>query len=532
MKAKNIFKSASILIILVITCISISSCNDDFTDLEPIGSSSYGNFWKTQEDAVKASNGLYYYMLDEDMFSRGFMWYINASDDMITGRIKAYADNTKNFILDGNESGLKWMYPQSFKIIRRANDILLKVPSMDFDQNVKNRILGEAYFMRAFHYHWLAYHYGDDKSGGIPIITVENMNDPGGSFTRPASVVENYKQIIEDLNKAADLLPLVTQYADEDKGRANKDAALAYIAKTYLYWAQYDSSKYADAVLACDAVTNSGSSRSLFKVGNNNPYEDYRKLHSNLSNWSSEYIWGVDSGIQAGSKLPGVMLENKGWGLYNGWGYYQPTEELYEEFENGDPRREVTILKFGDEFPYFGVTKEYQSINSLSGFQFNKYMYEYAEEDCIGKDVNSNGDSPTTTYNVPILRYAEVLLIKAEALIMQGQNGDTPLNLVRTRVGLAPKTNATMTDLKHERRVELAGEFADRHFDLVRWGDAQSAYSQPLHGRIHSDRSNPNSPYTIEEVWPARNFDPSYMNVWPIPNDVINSSGIPQNKNW
>jgi hypothetical protein len=115
---------------------------------------------------------------------------------------------------------------------------------------------------------------------------------------------------------------------------------------------------------------------------------------------------------------------------------------------------------------------------------------------------------------------------------MQGQNGDAPLNMVRARAGLDPKTDATMEDLKHERRVELAGEFANRHFDLVRWGDAEAAYSQPLHGRLHSDRANPDSPYTIGEIWPARNFDASTMGVWPIPTRVVSSSGIEQNKGW
>ena len=521
----------TIAIIIGLAGISLASCSDEFTNLEPLGSTSSGNFWKTAQDAEEAANSMYYYMKDEDMFSRGFMWYINASDDMVTGRIKAYADNTKNFNLVGDEGGLKWMYSQSYKVIRRANDILLNVPDMDINEGIKNRVLGEAYFMRAFHYHWIAYHYGDNGvNGGVPIVTEENMFKEAGSYTRPASVIENYAQIIEDLDKAIALLPLYTDMPNEDWGRAHKDAALAYKAKTFLFWAQYDSSKYADAVTACDAVTNSGSGRALVNTGD--PSVDYRLLHSHVNNWTSEYIWSVDSGVESGSKLPGVMLENKGWGIHNGWGYYQPTLELYEEFENGDARRGVTILKFGDEFQFFGEMRTYQSENSLSGFQFNKYMYEYGFENPIDIYINSSGDNPTTIYNVPIMRYAEVLLIKAEALIMQGKNGDAPLNLVRVRAGLAPKTGATMADLKHERRVELAGEFANRHFDLVRWGDAQATYAQPLHGRIHADRANPASPYTVEEIWPARTFDPAVMHVWPIPNQAINSSGIPQNKGW
>ena len=159
-------------------------------------------------------------------------------------------------------------------------------------------------------------------------------------------------------------------------------------------------------------------------------------------------------------------------------------------------------------------------------------MFEYGFENPVNVYINSNGDGQTTLYNVPIMRFAEVLLIKAEALIMQGQNGDAPLNLVRARAGLSPVSNATLTDLKHERRVELAGEFANRHFDLVRWGDAQSTYAQPLHGRIHSDRADPASPYTVEEIWPARSFDPSIMHVWPIPNDSMDASNLPQNKGW
>ncbi|MEH6703813.1 MAG: RagB/SusD family nutrient uptake outer membrane protein [Galbibacter orientalis] len=520
-------------IILLLICLSIfsTSCSDDFTNLEPKGNISYENFWQSQQDAIEATNSMYFYMKDEDMFSRGFFWFINASDDMITGRIKAEADNIKNFNITGDEGYIYWMYPQSYKIIRRANDIIRNVPAMDIDENLKNRLLGEAYFMRGFHYFWLAHSYGDNgENGGVPIITEENMDDEAGSYSRPASVIENYSFIVEDLTKAADLLPLFTEYNTEDYGRAHKDAALGYLAKTYLYWGQYDASKFDLAVKYADAVTNSGSGRAL--IDTDNPDEDYRLLHSHLNNWTSEYIWSVDSGVDDGSKLPGVMLENKGWGKYNGWGYYTPTEELYEEFEEEDPRRGVTILNFGDEFKYFGETRRYQSENSLSGFQFNKYMYEYGMENPVGTYLNTNGDNPTTTYNVPILRYAEILLIKSEALIMQGKNGDTPLNAVRNRAGLPLISNATMEDLKHERRVELAGEFANRHFDLVRWGDAQEVYSKPLHGRIYEDRSNPDSPYTSEIVWPARSFDPSSMHVWLIPNRVIESSGIPQNKGW
>ncbi|WP_400070763.1 RagB/SusD family nutrient uptake outer membrane protein [Zobellia russellii] len=512
--------------------LNLITCSDDFTEVDPLGSTSYANFWATEQDAAEAVNSMYEFMTDQEMFSRGFFWYINASDDMITGRIKASADNIKDFNITGGEGGYtSTCYPKSYKVIRRANDIILNIPNMDISETLKNQYLGEAYFMRAFSYFWVAHTYGDNgNNGGVPIVTEENMNDEPGSYSRPASVVENYKQIEADLMKASELLPLFTDYSSENYGRPHKDAALAYMAKTNLYWAQYDAARYAEVVKYADAVTNSGSGRALINTGN--PSQDYRELHSNLNNWTSEYIWSVNSGVDKGSILTGVMLENKGWGKYNGWGYYTPSEGLYNEFEDGDARKAVTVLNFGDEFTFFGETRRYQSENSLSGFQFNKYMYEFQFENPIGTYLNSNGDDPSTIYNVPLMRYAEVLLMKAEALIMDGKNGDAPLNMVRERAGLPAITNATIEDLKHERRVELAGEFANRHFDLVRWGDAAEVYAQPIYGRIYKDRSNPDSPYTSEIVWPARNFDASYMNVWPIPSTVIESSGIPQNKGW
>ncbi|SDF20265.1 RagB/SusD family nutrient uptake outer membrane protein [Cellulophaga baltica] len=529
---KNRFKELFIFTIAIAGLGLANSCSEDFTEVSPLGSTSYANFWKTEQDAQEAVNSMYAYMTDQEMFSRGFFWYINASDDMVTGRIKAAADNIKDFNITGGEgSYTSTCYPNSYKVIRRANDVILNVPNMEISETLKNQYLGEAYFMRAFSYFWVAHTYGDNgPNGGVPIVTELNMNDDAGSYTRPASVIENYQQIEDDLKMAVDLLPVFTSYSADNYGRPHRDAALAYIAKTNLYWAQYDQSRYAEVVRYADAVTNSGSGRAL--IDTNNPEKDYRELHSHLNNWGSEYIWSVDSGVDGGSILTGVMLENKGWGKYNGWGYYTPSEGLYNEFEDDDVRRGVTILNFGDDFTFFGEERRYQSENSNSGFQFNKYMYEFQFENPVGTYLNTNGDNPSTVYNVPLMRYAEVLLMKAEALIADGKNGDEPLNLVRERAGLAPKSNVTMADLKHERRVELAGEFANRHFDLVRWGDAEEAYSKPIYGRIYSDRSNPDSPYTSEVIWPARNFDPSYMQVWPIPATVIQSSGIAPNQGW
>jgi hypothetical protein len=502
-----------------------TGCQDDFTDLTPQGTITYANFWKTDADAVAAANALYGYMNNDDMFGRGFFWLINASDDMVTGRVRATAANVRNFTATGDEGDTNKMYGYSYRVIRRANEVLKNVPAMSIDEKLKNRVLGEAYFMRAFSYFHIATRYGDQRAG-VPLVTVDNMDQ--NSFPRPESVVVNYELMEQDLKKAAELLPLVTAYSGADLGHAHKDAALAYLAKTYAFWAQYDKSKWALAEQAAEAVTKSGSGRALINTGK--PREDFRSVFTIKNNWSSEYIWSVVSGKQDGSILPGVLLENKGWGKYNGWGYFQPTLELYESFEAGDPRREATILSFGDEFTYLGQPQKYASTNSLTGFQFSKYMEPYTYP--ATEHLNANGDKPTTDLNVPLLRYAEVLLLQAEAQIMQGKSGDQALNLVRRRAGLRPLTGATLADLKRERRSELAGEFADRHADLVRWGDAQAAYAKPQRGREYADKSNPASTYKVVEVWPARTFNPTVHHVWPIPPIDLNNSKIAQNQGW
>ncbi len=502
-----------------------TSCKDSFTDLTPQGTITAANFWQTADDATAASNALYTYMYNDDMFGRGFFWFINASDDMVTGRTRANAFATRNFTATGNESDINKMYSYSYRVIRRCNEVLKHVPSMNISTSLKNRVLGEAYFMRAFSYFHIASRYGDLRAG-VPIVTEANMDQ--NDFPRPANVIENYKLIASDLQKAADLLPLVTSYGSNDLGRAHKDAALGYLAKTYVYWAQYDASKWALAEDAATKVATTGSGRALLNTGN--PSSDYRSVFSINKNWSSEYIWSVVSGKTDGSILPGALLENKGWGLYNGFGYFQPTLGLYNEFETGDARRSATILSFGDTFPYLGSTRTYYSTNSLTGFQFNKYMQPFATP--ATDHLNSNGNEPTTDLNVPIMRYAEVLLLKAEAQIMQGKSGDDALNAVRLRAGLAAKSGATLADLKHERRVELAGEFADRHADLVRWGDAQATYAQPQYGRIYADKTNPNSTYTVKVVWDARTFNPAVHNVWPIPPADLANSHIAQNQGW
>ncbi|MCC5936180.1 MAG: RagB/SusD family nutrient uptake outer membrane protein [Lunatimonas sp.] len=503
----------------------LSACSDTFTELTPLGSPTSGNFWASEEDAITAVNGLYQHWDDDNLFGRGFMYLIAASDDIMQGRTDAAAAAIRNFQATGQEGRMAPIYPRMYTVIQRANNIIRYVPSMNIPESLKNRVLGEAYFMRGHTYFWLAPRFADHRAG-IPIVTEENMEDL--SFTRPASIVDNFRQIESDLLRAAELLPYFTTYSNRDLGRAHKDAAHAFLAKTYLYWAHHDASKWASVVTYADMVINSPTGRTLINTGN--PAEDFASVFYVDNNFSSEYVFSTVSSNERGQILPGVMLENTGWGLYNGWGTFSATQELYDAFEEGDHRRRATLLEFGDEFMFLGNPRRYYSGNSWTGLQINKYMHPYRFPEEV--HLNPNGNYVTTNLNIPLIRFAEILLMKSEALIMQNQNGDAPLNQVRQRAGLAPKTNATLQDLKQERRVELAAEYADRHIDLIRWGDARAAYARPATGRNHFNKTDPDSGFELYEVWPARTFNPEIHHVWPIPPNTVAISGISQNQGW
>ncbi len=483
------------------------SCTNEL-DIQPEGTPTEASFWKTENDLITGANAMYKPLSDSEFYGRGFFWFINASDDMVTGRSKSEADNVKNFSSNYIAAGdLETQWNKRYTVIGVANRVIRNVNNIQASQAVKNKYLGEALFMSSRMYFELAYSYGNEKAG-IPIV--DRTKEPDGPTPRAANVMENYKFIVEDLKKAAELLPSQAELPAKDYGRPHKAAAWALLAKVYLFMKDWQNA----AFWANEVMTK----------GNRNLLNNYADVFKAENNYSSEYIWSVPSTPKfnsVGSILPGVMLENKGWGEYNGWGYFQPTKELYDEYEAGDLRRNTTVLKLGDKFTFNGTERTYASSNSLTGYQFNKYMDAFKYPLSSGH-VSANGDYPCTDLAVPIMRYAEVILIKAEALLMSGGNADQEINMIRTRAGLAPKTGCTMPDLKHERRCELAGEWADRHRDLVRWGDAQATYAKPLHG------------INGQVVWAARNFNPSVHNVWAVPQaEIVNSYGIiKQNEGW
>lgn len=522
-------KTIIILLAFILTAGSFSSCKK-VLELQSYGQPSELNNLSDAQ-AMQAVYALFYWQYREGTTGRGFMWYENCSDNFVTGRTQAEAQNIKNFIDEGSSSrDVRDNWPQMYETINYSNNLLRAAPSANkLSEKVRNSVIGHSYFMRACAYLWLAPWYGDNgPNGGIPIVT-EDIPIDQMDILRPSSVLENYDMIIADLQKAADLLPWFDEMSESDWGLMHKTAAWSLMARAAMYAAQYDASYYDKVIEYTDRVINSGKHSLVPK---------YKDVFEIANNWSSEYIMSITSTEIDGCKLPGVIFQNGGFGIYNTWGYYQPTVELLEAFEPGDQRKRVTIVQPGDTVQFVGNQIVWavnpSSVSSPTAMTIGKYLAPFREADAVGKTVNPDSNNGTTDLNLPIIRYADVLLMKAEALIWKGQNGDAPLNLVRERAGLDPITNATKADLKNERRVEFVLEHGVyRHLDLVRWGDAKDVYAQPLHGyKVNLSGTTITSLDEIV-VWPARTFNPAVHHVFPIPNrEIAKGINLKQNNGY
>ncbi len=171
---------------------------------------------------------------------------------------------------------------------------------------------------------------------------------------------------------------------------------------------------------------------------------------------------------------------------------------------------------------------------------FRKFLAPWEEADCKGKEVNSNGDNASNTLGTCLIRFADVLLMKAEALIWKNGEGDAEakqlLNRIRKRARLPENSPATKAELKNQRRCELAFEFMpSRHLDMVRWGDAKEAYAKP------TQRVNSHWDYDLQQVVidapsnydNGRTFDPVINQVFPIPVTAFNGTvNLTQNQGY
>ena len=540
---KIILTVASLALLFV-----LSGCAD-FLEREKYGRS---GTWESKEEVESAVVALWSNVSNnaEGVTGRGIMWFECASDNMTVGRPQDEANQIRNFqMTPTNGRDAKETWPEMYKVNAKANSLISTVPTMTnvLTDDYINEVLGIAYFWRGLAMLWIAPYYGDNgPNGGIPIV-LETTNPGEIDSPRPSSVIDNYDQIISDMREAGRRLPYLSELPADRAGFPHKAAAWAFAARAALYAASYDNGGKADpekyyriVIEMCDNIMNltGADARDLFSqtaTVNGNQISAFANLWRSENNYSCEYLFSLVGSATDGPKFHGMSFHNGGWGLYNTWGYYQPTYGLYQAFEEGDERRAATILYPGEEIQFVGKNVVYgnntYNITSDTGMTFRKFMSPWENADCKGTHVNTNGDNSSNDLGMSLIRFADVLLMKAEALIALNGEGDaeakTLLNRIRKRAGLPENSNATWAQLKNERRCELAFEFMPSRFvDIVRWGDAQEICAQPTYGvASHWDAASStvvvDGPVLYDN---GRTFDPQKNHVFAIPSAAFDGS--------
>ena len=532
------------LSVLAVSALLFGSCSD-FLDVQPEGSAITNAYFTNDQQAIDAIDGLYKPLHKETVFGRDLFWEQGAACDIVWGRTRNF-NSLATLSYTGDEEPLRNSFDTFYQVMSRANWIIKQLLDKETRtelSDVEKRSLGEAYFMRGMTHFLVAYRYGTDKQG-VPFVRYEDFEGEYDNSIPPQqpTVMDNYRLIIEDMDSAIEYLPKFEEYTEDERGRAHQAAAVAYKAKVYAYWATWDESQW-NHIITMVGSLETEYGRDLAQTFDelfSSDFADY---------WNAEYIWSIPStgGVNGGgSDFPGVVLENKGWGVYNGWGQIKPTLDIYEEMAKdgaGNDRLVRSILEYNQEFQFFGETMRFASSSDLeAGFQVNKYMdpFKYANAIADGY-VNPNGDWPTARVNFPLIRFAEMLLFRAEAYIMTNQPelALSDLNRIRERSNLTLLDHTpTMTDLYHERRCELAFEFTDHLFDLKRWHRSSNSEIKALaekelnsrpRVRNYEDRTSPTSAFTIGYYADYPNKEPyqDYMMVFPYsPEQVTKSNGL------
>ncbi|WP_158795835.1 RagB/SusD family nutrient uptake outer membrane protein [Pedobacter sp. L105] len=485
-------KTYHILFLLGLLVLS-SGCKKSFLDQSDPTKKTVDKFYQNEDQIQQAVSGAYSSMQDHvnsqyifaEMPSDNTTIQLNPSDRGQTDLVEAF----EFWNVTATNGNLADMYSQSYNALYNINVALSKIDGVTaISAQKKNQYKGELQFIRAYYYFNLVRYFGP------VVLTTEALTNASDAFASSRSTEDVvYAQIIKDLTDAAANLPLKSDYAPADIGRASKGSALGLLGKVYLTRKDYAKAEstlrqvlslnyslvnnYADVF----ATTNKNNSESLFEV---------QYLGSDkVSEWSSFiYIFAPRGSDGAITGFP--TSRPQGWNI--------PTKSIIAEFEAGDLRKAVALQE--------GYTNS-QGVFVAIPF-VNKYNHPHVT---VGH----------TDDNWPVLRYADVLLMLAEAINEQSGPGGAYqyINQVRTRAGLATLAGLTQDTfraaIRHERRVELAFE-NDRWFDLKRaFTNEQMTALLNAHGQ--AERASPSVdrsgvPFAASDY----KFD-GYEAIFPIP---------------
>ncbi len=458
-------------IILFLTAILIlASCSDDFLNRYPKGRWHQDNY---TADSTLSKGILVEAKLAEAYGTlRGwpFVWAGLAMNNYTTPDVEKGSTPSdggevtqfKPLSYTASSAVIADYYSACYKSIYFSNEALALVTTLEDDAANKQLYLAEALFLRSVMYYRLAQAFG-----GVPLVnTVLGQNDK----TPPRSSRDEIWQNVErDLTFAIPFLPTrQTLLGSNNQGRATQNAARAVLAKVYMYQQNWSA-----AMSLTSAIIASGDN-SL-----NTPYD---QIFTEVNEYNDESVFEVYCEERPAEQiyLTSQFAQIQGIrGIPNlGWGFNAPSQVLMDGYETGDPRKAASVIADGD------VLEGKKIRADASGYKFfNKKAYtKIAERGIYGRPAEAQG----TWVNIRVIRYADVVLMHAEAAYELGNTDEAlaKLEMVRARARggdntILPKVTTTVIDelrakIHQERRIELAMEW-ERFYDLVRWDEAENA---------------------------------------------------------
>lgn len=469
----------------------LSSCSSDFLDIPSETSLSTATFYKTEADLQQAVNATYaplrnLYNIDNagawlmgEMRSDNTRYLFNSS---YRGTIDQEAISDFTNQAANSVSTLK--YTTNYQIIARANQVLASVDGVDFADASKNNIKGQALFLRALAYFDLVQYFGK-----VPLHLTPVINREGA--TLPLSEVDAiYTQIIADASSAATLLP---KKSEQEAGRATSGAAKTLLGNVYVVQKKWT---LAETVLKEVIDSNEydfapGGYAAVFSVNNKNNIESVFEVQykEGTEGYASNFIYEMLPMPMSADQVASITGAS-GTQALTSEAFNIPTPDLISAYETGDLRKAISIatvtLADGKTYPY------------------------------IKKLLQPHTQAGITGTNWPVYRYAEVLLLYAEALNEQGKSVGNFLNQVRNRAGLGDSPAVGQANIRiailAERRVELAFE-NKRWLDLVRTDNAQSVMAA-YGARV---KANPQTYYFPAGITPAPAAFTTISLLFPLP---------------
>lgn len=439
----------------------MASCSDDFVDVESNAENSE-NFFNSEEDYQNALIAAY------DLLQTTYLSVMLgdiASDNTLAGGenandvpgIQEIDDMIHTPINQQLRDIWQWMYAG----VNRANYIMEFQDKTDFAG--KEGVLAQTRFLRAYYYFELVKFFGD-----VP-FAVDTRLQFGDQFSINRTPKEEiYLQMEQDLMFAADNLP----YVQSQTGRITKGAAQAMLGKVYLY-----QDKFTEAAAVLEDLIDNGPHdlitdySTMFENDNENNIESvFEVQYTDVEGAGFECFQCSEGNIAVG--FNGIRNYN-GPLFESGFSFNVPTQDVVDEFEEGDMRLETAILDIDAWAAETGAT--FSTGFEHTGYFNRKYISRQG-------DLNTGDANLTNPNNYRAIRFADVLLMAAEALNRGGisdSRAQMYLNRVRERAfgnsdNNVSATGSALTDaIYHERRVELVGE-GHRFFDLVRTGRAAS----------------------------------------------------------